>query len=152
MDIFKLFNLYIIEGTKWNEFEKAYKKKLLSLNLFFIFLHFFYFLLFFISISFPLYFPSNFPGTKHNLIELKYEQKGRTKILYNNKFAIVLTKNLLFYDRSKHISIKFHYIRKLVKNQEINFNFVDQRSSCRYFYKTTENECVREVRDDAWCD
>ena len=99
-----------------------------------------------------MYFLSNFPRTKHNLIELKYEQMGRTEILCNNKFSIVLTKNSMFHDKSKHISIKFHYIRKLVKNQEINFSFVDQKIKCRYFYKTIENKCVREVGDDAWCD
>ena len=58
----------------------------------------------------------------------------------------------MFHDKSKHISIKFHYIRKLVKNQEINFSFVDQKIKCRHFYKTIENKCVREVGDDAWCD
>ena len=29
----------------------------------------------------------------------------------------------MFHGRSKHISIKFHYIRELVKNQEIELEF-----------------------------
>ena len=57
------------------------------------------------------------------LSELKYEQKGSTKILCDNKSAIALTKNPMFHGRSKHISIKFHYIRELVKNQEIELEF-----------------------------
>ena len=57
------------------------------------------------------------------LSELKYEQKDPTKILCDNKFAIALTKNSMFHGRSKHISIKFHYIRELVKNQEIELEF-----------------------------
>ena len=57
------------------------------------------------------------------LTELKHEQKGPTKILYDNKSTIVLTMNLMFYSRSKHISIKFHHIKELVKNEEIEIEF-----------------------------
>ena len=57
------------------------------------------------------------------LSELKYEQKGPIKILCDNKSAIALTKNSMFHGRSKHISIKFHYVRELVKNQEIELEF-----------------------------
>ena len=49
--------------------------------------------------------------------------QGPTKILCDNKSAIALTKNPMFHGKSKHISIKFHYIRKLVKNQEIELKF-----------------------------
>ena len=57
------------------------------------------------------------------LSELKNKQKGSTKILCDNKFVIALIKNPMFYGRSKHISIKFHYIKELVKNQEIELEF-----------------------------
>ena len=50
--IFKLFNIYTMEKNKLNEFEKVYKINLLTLNLIFIFLHFFF------SFIFPLYFRS----------------------------------------------------------------------------------------------
>ena len=50
--IFKLFNIYTMEKNKLNEFEKVYKINLLTLNLIFIFLHFFF------SFIFPLYFLS----------------------------------------------------------------------------------------------
>ena len=63
------------------------------------------------------------------LSELKNKKKGSTKILCDNKFVIALTKNPLFYGRSKHISIKFHYIKELVKNQEIELEF------CRLKYQ-----------------
>ena len=39
--ILKLFNFYIIEEIKWNDFEETYKNNFLILNLIFIFLHFF---------------------------------------------------------------------------------------------------------------
>ena len=50
-------------------------------------------------------------------------QKGSTKILCNNKSTIALINNMMFHGRSKYISIKFHYIRELVKNQEIELKF-----------------------------
>ena len=57
------------------------------------------------------------------LNELKYEQKGLTKILCDNRSVIALTKNPMFHGRNRHISIKFHYIMKLVKNQNIKLKF-----------------------------
>ena len=57
------------------------------------------------------------------LSELKYEQKGLTNILCDNESTIALTKNPMFHGRRKHISITFHYIRELVKNQEIELEF-----------------------------
>ena len=35
-------------------------------------------------------------------------KKGPIKILYDNKSAIALIKNLMFHRRNKHISIKLH--------------------------------------------
>ena len=61
--------------------------------------------------------------TSQVLSVLKYEQKGLTKILCDNESTIALTKNPMFHDRSKHISIKFHYIRELVKKQEIKLEY-----------------------------
>ena len=53
-----------MEESKWNEFEKEYKNHLLTLNLFFIFL------LFFFPHTFPPYFFSlKFSITKHDLRE-----------------------------------------------------------------------------------
>ena len=57
------------------------------------------------------------------LSELKNKQKASTKILCDNKFVISLTKNPMFHGTSKHISIKFHYIKEIVKNQEIELEF-----------------------------
>lgn len=54
---------------------------------------------------------------------LQHTQKGPTKILCDNKSAIELTKNPVFHDRSKHIDIKYHFIREIVQNKEININY-----------------------------
>ena len=52
------------------------------------------------------------------LNELKNDQKGPSKILCDNKSSIALTKDPVFHGRSKHISIKFHYIRELLKHNK----------------------------------
>ena len=57
------------------------------------------------------------------LRELMHEQAGPTKLMCDNKSAIALAKNLVFHGRSKHIDIKYHYIREQVKDGEIELNF-----------------------------
>ena len=54
---------------------------------------------------------------------LQHEQKEPTKIFCDNMSAIALSKNPVFHGRSKHIDIKFHYIRNLVKDREIALMF-----------------------------
>jgi hypothetical protein len=44
------------------------------------------------------------------LSELQYQQDGPAKVFGDNKSTIVLTKNPVFHERSKHIDIKHHYI------------------------------------------
>ena len=51
--------------------------------------------------------------------ELQHQQNGPTTIYCDNKSTIALTKNPMFHGRSKHIDIKHHYIRELVKDKEI---------------------------------
>lgn len=53
------------------------------------------------------------------LSELQHQQNGPTKIFCDNKSIITLTKNTVFHGRSKHINIKHHYIRDLIKDKEI---------------------------------
>jgi len=52
-----------------------------------------------------------------------HEQKGPTKLMCDNKSAIALAKNPVFHGRSKHIDIKYHYIRELIKEGEIELDF-----------------------------
>ena len=37
---------------------------------------------------------------------------------------IALAKNPVFHDRSKHIQIRYHYIRQCVENGDINIQFI----------------------------
>ncbi|KAD5317079.1 hypothetical protein E3N88_17025 [Mikania micrantha] len=53
------------------------------------------------------------------LRELCCEQKDATPIFCDNRSAIFLTKNQAFHSRTKHINIKFHYIRSLTESKEV---------------------------------
>eukprot|EP00253_Pinus_taeda_P030370 PITA_30370 len=48
------------------------------------------------------------------------EQEKATMIFCDNSSAIALSKNSVFHKRTKHIDTRFHYIRELVNNGEIN--------------------------------
>ena len=41
-------------------------------------------------------------------------QMNATCIYYDNQSCEKLSKNLVFHDKSKHIEIKYHYIREMV--------------------------------------
>jgi hypothetical protein len=42
----------------------------------------------------------------------------------DNQSAISLSKNLVLHDRSKHIKIRYHFIRECVEHGEIHLEFV----------------------------
>ena len=49
---------------------------------------------------------------------LKHEEGSPTTLCCDSKSAIELTKHPVFHGRSKHIDIKFHFIRNLVNEKE----------------------------------
>ena len=42
----------------------------------------------------------------------------------DNQSCIKLTKNLVFHDRSKHIDIRYHYIRDLVQRKTVKLQYI----------------------------
>ncbi|KAF5764205.1 putative RNA-directed DNA polymerase [Helianthus annuus] len=52
------------------------------------------------------------------LKELGHEQLEATPIICDNESTIFLTKNQGFHSRTKHISIKYHFIRSLVVEEK----------------------------------
>ncbi|KAA0054938.1 Retrovirus-related Pol polyprotein from transposon TNT 1-94 [Cucumis melo var. makuwa] len=57
------------------------------------------------------------------LTELQHEQEGATVIFCDNKATISRTKNLTFHSRTKHIDIRFHFIRDLVAKEEVSLTY-----------------------------
>lgn len=54
------------------------------------------------------------------LEELHFKQMGFTSIFCDNSFAIKLSKNPILHGRSKHIDVRFHFLRDLTKGEVIN--------------------------------
>ena len=55
---------------------------------------------------------------------LGFEQKGATVIFEDNQGCIALSDNPVFHKRSKHIDIRYHFIRERVANKEITLKYV----------------------------
>eukprot|EP00268_Persea_americana_P008859 TRINITY_DN13467_c1_g2_i1.p1 TRINITY_DN13467_c1_g2~~TRINITY_DN13467_c1_g2_i1.p1 ORF type:complete len:401 (+),score=79.48 TRINITY_DN13467_c1_g2_i1:1121-2323(+) len=56
------------------------------------------------------------------LEELNHEQ-GAIKLFCDNKSDISLSKNPVFHGKSEHIKIKYHFIRELAKDKEVEVNY-----------------------------
>ena len=59
------------------------------------------------------------------LIQLHaYFVKASIKLLTDNQKVIALIKNSKYYRRTKHIDVKYHWIKKTVKNEIIKFKYI----------------------------
>lgn len=58
------------------------------------------------------------------LDDMTGKQSGATTIFIDNKSAIQLCKNPVFHDRSKHIEVRFHYIRECIEAGKINVEHI----------------------------
>ncbi|KAK1645758.1 hypothetical protein QYE76_063563 [Lolium multiflorum] len=56
--------------------------------------------------------------------ELLGHDDGAIELRVDNKSAIALTKNPVFHDRSKHIQIRFHFIRQCIEDGDIDVQYV----------------------------
>jgi hypothetical protein len=51
-------------------------------------------------------------------------ESGTPPLLVDNQLVIALSKNPVFHDRSKHIDIRFHFIRECVEEGRIKLDYV----------------------------
>jgi hypothetical protein len=51
-------------------------------------------------------------------------ESGTPPLLVDNQLVIALSKNPVFHDRSKHINIRFHFIRECVEEGRIKLDYV----------------------------
>ena len=57
------------------------------------------------------------------LSEVGCEQEQATEIFCDNKATIAMTKNPAYHNRTKHIDIRYHYIRSLAARKEVELKF-----------------------------
>ncbi|XP_030451109.1 uncharacterized mitochondrial protein AtMg00810-like [Syzygium oleosum] len=60
---------------------------------------------------------------KKILEELQFKQQGATSIYCDSSSVIKLSKNPVLYGRSKHIDVKYHFLRDLTKDEAIDLIF-----------------------------
>ena len=60
---------------------------------------------------------------RRDLEELQFKQHGATKIFCDNNSAMKLSKNAVLHGRSKHIDVKFYFLRELSNNGVINLSY-----------------------------
>ena len=58
------------------------------------------------------------------LVELKSEQRTAFLLKMDSQSAIALSKNLVFHDQSKHIDVRFHFIRECVGDGKMDIKHV----------------------------
>ncbi|CAG7719181.1 unnamed protein product, partial [Allacma fusca] len=58
------------------------------------------------------------------LDELDFPQDEPTKILVDNQSAIRLVKNPEMHTRTKHIDVRYHYIREVVEYEQISVDYI----------------------------
>ena len=66
---------------------------------------------------------------KRILNDMEKKKQGSIEIYCDNKSAIAITKNLVYHSRTKHISIKYHYIREVDASGETNSSIAALKNS-----------------------
>ncbi|KAE8707741.1 hypothetical protein F3Y22_tig00110377pilonHSYRG00343 [Hibiscus syriacus] len=75
-------------------------------------------------------------------------QEEPTKVCVDNKSAIALAKNPVFHDRSKHIDIRYHYIRECVARKDVEVEYVkSQDQVADIFTKPLTSEDFLRLRN-----
>ena len=68
---------------------------------------------------------------KQLMTELDVYRQTKFLIYTDNNRALVLAKNPIFYEWTKHIAVKYHYIRQLIEEGTIDLVYIntkDQKS------------------------
>lgn len=82
------------------------------------------------------------------LEELGYEEKESTIIFCDNTSTIKLSKNPVFHGRCKHIGVRFHFLRELVKDGVIRLEHCgSQEQVADIFTKPLKREVFENLRN-----
>ena len=65
---------------------------------------------------------------------MSLQQEEPTKICVDNKSSIALAKNLVLYDRSKHINIRYHYIRECIARKDVQVEYMKNQDQVAYIF------------------
>ncbi|GKC17072.1 hypothetical protein Tco_1013854 [Tanacetum coccineum] len=78
---------------------------------------------------------------KRLLGKLTQSQEENITIQVDNKSAIALMKNPVFHGRSKHIDIKYHFIRECMEREEIKSEIINGE-----YHKEITHKALPKIR------
>ncbi|GAB2277331.1 hypothetical protein Dimus_039228 [Dionaea muscipula] len=58
------------------------------------------------------------------LLEMRLCQELPTNVFVDNQSAIAVAKNPVYHDRSKHIDVRFHFLREAIAREDVELVFV----------------------------
>lgn len=81
------------------------------------------------------------------LAELRFKQDGATTVFCDNISTIKLSKNPVLHGRSKHIDVKFYFLRDLCKDKEIDLlHCKSEDQAADIFTKAVKRELFMKLR------
>lgn len=82
------------------------------------------------------------------LMEDIHESINVPKLFVDNQSAIRLAKNPEFHKRTKHIGVKYHFVREKVRDKEINVEFVGtEKQTADILTKALPKQRFNELKD-----
>ena len=79
---------------------------------------------------------------------MEQNHKGSTTLFCDNKSAISMAKNPVFHSRTKHIDVKYNFIREAVENGVIEIKYCStQNQMADIFTKALSIEKFLQFRD-----
>ena len=69
---------------------------------------------------------------KRFVSDLGWEQ-STVRIFCDNQSALKMMKNPTYHARTKHISVQYHFIRELIEDKQLEFQFVGTNLQCADF-------------------
>ena len=58
---------------------------------------------------------------------MKEKIKKLVTLYYDNTSSINISKNIVMHTKTKHIAIKYHYLRELVQDKEVKMEYVNTK-------------------------
>ena len=94
---------------------------------------------------------SNIVWFKQLLLGMKEEIKDPIVILYDNTSAINILKNPVMHTKTKHIAIKYHFLRELVQEKEVRLEYVNTKEQIvDIFTKPLPKDAFLYLRGKIW--
>ena len=67
----------------------------------------------------------DFIWLKHLIQELRFGKDEQMNLIYDNQVALYITSNQVFYERTKHIKVDYHFVSEKIASGCVTTNFVN---------------------------